>query len=360
MALPGFTPRAEEDFYSCGEDVKLRMVFQGSDAEKAASTLERVLCSSSTNGSSSSGDMDVEREHPKSSSKPSLSVRKSHSSSISLSSSGSRVYSSISRTDVQVKRKTSFVTMTVRKGFPEFDPHPQGGMIMSALGEVFVPEVASERLWGSRSNKEDPFNDSYPPTGSSSSSSSSRKRGSTDSESISPIKPRSGEINDKDMLSSLSFSSTPQLYKILMRTDSNSSSSSSSNSKGSNNDSDMQQQQQQQQKRGKKKKKSKEKSLDGTPLKTCSPKKTVATTNKKKKSSPSKVLINSLGARPDIFRRERKRICDIYAKSKAHFILLEKAMKDTLEEFSEIRLLMAKAAKGMQRIHRVCRCQSHF
>ena len=117
--------------------------------------------------------------------------------------------------------------------------------------------------------------------------------------------------------------------------------------------------------RCKKKKKEKEekrkrKNTSGKARKTCSPKKTVATTNKKKKSSPSKVLINSLGARPDIFRRERKRICDIYAKSKAHFILLEKAMKDTLEEFSEIRLLMAKAAKGMQRIHRVCRCQSHF
>lgn len=342
VALPGFPPRSEEDFYSLSEDVILKMEFQRNDTKKASEALEKILFS--TTPSPPQKGMLVEKDSPKNiinnnNSKPLLSVRKSHNST-SLSQENSMgldsIFTNKQRNTGQITRKSSFVAMMIGQEFQEFDPHPQGSII-SSLGEVLIPALTTEKLrHKGRKNQQndtgDPFNDaipfSYSYSSTSSCSSSSGSKVSTDIDDISPIKPRPGEIDDKDMLSSLSLSSSPLLAKHKEPK------TPEKNNKHSK----------------------KTDKLNETPLKKQVFKK--ALTVQKKKTSPTKALINSFNARKDNFRRERKMICDLYASSKAHFILLEKAMEDTTKELSIVRQFVSKAAKTMQRIHKACKYQN--
>lgn len=105
-----------------------------------------------------------------------------------------------------------------------------------------------------------------------------------------------------------------------------------------------------------KEKKTKEKA-SAKSIRKYSSKRTALLSAQKKKSSPVKVLINSFNVQTDSIRRERKTICELYAQSRTHFILLEKAMQDTLKEFSTVHTLVSKAAKSLQRIHRAYKYQ---
>lgn len=354
MALPGFPPRSEEDFYSLSEDVVLKMEFQRNDTKKATDALEKILFSTTATPSSSLSqsqrEMEVEKESSKSNNtndnnnnKPSLSLRKSHNS-ISLSQENTMGLDSVftrKQKDMgQITRKSSFVAMMIGQDYQEFDPHPQGSII-SSLGEVLVPALASEKMRhkGKRNNNiEDSFNDimafssSYSSTPSYSSSSSESKS-STNFDDISPIKPRPGEINDRDMLKSLSPTPSPLSHKNRkLREKEKEKENENSDEKS-------------------------DKKLNETPPKKQGSKK--ALTVQKKKSSPSKIMLNSLNAHKEInLRRERKNICDLYVNSRAHFVLLEKAMQDTTKELSIIRQFVSKAAKTMQRMHRACKYQN--
>lgn len=367
VSLPGFPARSEEDFYSLCEDIILKMEFQRNDTQKVTEALEKILFSLP-----SDKDMDVEKDSTKISStddsksdennnennegsrnqtrnKSSLVLRKSHGS-INKSRENSMgldsIFVSKQKSVSQITRKSSYVAMMVGNDFQEFDPHPQGSII-SSLGEVLIPSLRSERMHHKKNrdtNSKDPFNDifHFPPSFSSSSSNSS---GSNEFDDISPIKPRPGEINDKDMLTS-----SPSTSSLLESSPLSSSSSSHKQIKNLeeriNEIDDDETNRKEQKSKGKAREKS---------IRKYRSKKTA----QKKKTSPIKALVNSFNAQTDNFRKERKAICELYTQSRTHFILLEKAMQDTLKEFSAVHTLVSKAAKTLHRIHRAYKYQKH-
>lgn len=369
VTLPGFPARSEEDFYSIYEDTILRMEFQRNDTPKIAEALEKILFSlppdkgmevekdsteantsvDDSNANDSNGNNDKSRKKNKSS----LVLRKSHNS-INKSRENSlgieSIFISKQKSVSQITRKSSFVAMMVGNNFQEFDPHPQGSII-SSLGEVLIPSPKPERMnhTKKRVNTKDPFNDMFRFHTSFSSSSSSNGF-----EDISPIKPRPGEINDKDMLAS-----SPSTSSLLESSPLSLSSSASSHKEIRKLEERMNEINDE--KSVRKEKKTKEKA-SAKSIRKYSSKRAALLSAQKKKSSPVKVLINSFNVQTDSIRRERKTICELYAQSRTHFILLEKAMQDTLKEFSTVHTLVSKAAKSLQRIHRAYKYQKqpHF